>query len=278
MLNVLVIGGAGFVGSNLCKELVNAGISVQSIDDYSTGSEKNHVENVKYINYDCRNINKIAHKIDLVDTVFHLGEFPRVELSVNNPIEAMSRITGAISPVIEFCYKQSAKLIYSGSSTRFGDAESPYSICKEINSQIVHRLCSYLHMSYAITYFYNVYGPNEIESGPYSTLIAKIIYAKKNNKKITVTAPGTQKRNFTHVNDVVKALMLIGQNGHGDNYGIGSDNSYSVLDVIKLADCEYEIGKAKKGNRLSANLITEKTKALGWKENDSIVEYIKRQI
>ena len=278
MRSVLVIGGAGFIGSNLCKELVRPGINVWSLDNYSTVYESNHTDNVKYINGDCRDINKIGHKIGVVDTVFHLGEFPRVELSVEMPIEAMSRITGTISPVIEFCHKNSAKLVYSASSTRFGDSESPYSICKSINAQLVDRLCSYLEMQYAITYFYNVYGPNEISSGPYATLIAKIIDAKRNGRKITITAPGTQKRNFTHVADIVNALALVGENGHGDNYGIGSEYSYSVVEVAMLAGCDFDIGSEKKGNRSYSELLTSQVKSLGWQEQHCLPKYINEQL
>jgi UDP-glucose 4-epimerase len=278
MLNVLVIGGAGFVGSNLCRELARLGLNVQSLDDYSTGCVSNHVNNVKYINGDCRDINKIGEEIGLVDTVFHLGEFPRVELSVERPIDAMNRITGTISPVIEFCHKNSAKLVYSASSTRFGDSQSPYSICKEMNAQLVHRLCSYLNMQYAITYFYNVYGPNEISSGLYATLIAKIIDAKRNGRKITITAPGTQKRNFTHVLDIVSALVLVGERGQGDNYGIGADDSYSVIDVVRFSGCNFGIGEERKGNRSSSELMTDEVKALGWKQQYNLLKYIKAQL
>jgi UDP-glucose 4-epimerase len=277
MFNALVIGGAGFVGSNLCEALVKDGAKVVSLDNYSTGFAQNHVKGVEYIMGDCRFIN-IAPFTDKFDAVFHLGEFPRVELSVDMPMEAMNGIVATIAPVIDFCHKTGAKLIYSGSSTRFGDAESPYSICKESNASLVDRLCGYLGMRYAITYFYNVYGKNEIKQGPYSTLIGRIVEAKNNSGQIVVTSPGTQRRRFTAVEDICAGLIMVAKKGQGDGYGIGSETEYSILDVVQLSGCDYVMGPTKSGNRLSADLKTEKIKKLGWREMHSLEDYLREMV
>ena len=129
MSTILVIGGAGFVGSNLCNALAKAGHEVYSLDNYSTGRIENHVVGVAYFAGNAIDINSHTSLLEIeFDVVFHLGEYSRVEQSESEPFVALNGTIGTLLPVIEFCHKKTAKLIYSGSSTRFGDAVSPYSI------------------------------------------------------------------------------------------------------------------------------------------------------
>lgn len=276
MRNVLVIGGAGFVGSNLCENLVKNNINVYSLDNYSTGSEKNHIDEVVYKKGDALHINDYSMPIN-IDVVFHLGEYSRVEQSVSEPFVAVNGICKTLVPVIEYCYRQNAKLIYSASSTKFGDAKSPYSISKSVNSQLVKELCSYLKMDYAITYFYNVYGKNEISEGKYATVVAKFLRQKKLGECAIVTKPGTQQRNFTHINDIVRGLILVAQKGQGDGYGIGSDESYSIVDLAEMIGLNWKFGGTSKGNRTKSDVVTDKTKSLGWIPKESLKKYIGHQ-
>lgn len=272
-LKVLVIGGAGFIGSNLCKALAEAGCSVVSLDNYSTGSAENHIEGVEYLVGSAQDIDSFY--MGTPDVVFHLGEYSRVEQSYSEPFKAANNIVGGIVPVIEFCYKTRAKLIYSGSSTKFSVENSPYSIAKASNSTLVDQLCSCLGINYAITYFYNVYGQNEISEGDYATVIAKFLKAQKEGKPVIINGTGEQRRNFTHVEDIVNGLILVAASGKGDLYGIGSDESYSIIDVAEMIGVEYSFGPDKAGNRKMAHLETGKTKNLGWSANNSLRNYIK---
>ena len=131
---------------------------------------------------------------------------------------------------------------------------------------------------YAITYFYNVYGEREISHGKYATLIALFIKKYKNGEKLTVVSPGSQKRNFTHINDIIDGIVLVGEKGNGDEYGIGNKQAYSILEIAKMFDSEIEILPERKGNRMSATVITSKTEALGWSAKASVSEYIKKII
>ena len=175
-MKILVIGGAGFVGSHLCESLVKIeNNQVFSLDCYFTGSEKNHVENVTYIKgYS----SEISEKITIIpDLVYHFGEYSRVEQSFND-IELVNKLNiSSIYHVLNFCKKNSSKLIYSGSSTKFGDdglgkSQSPYAWTKSANTELAVNFGDWYGLSYAITYFYNVYGGREISKGKYSTLIA----------------------------------------------------------------------------------------------------------
>ncbi len=288
MKNVIVLGGAGFVGSNLCQKLSELGVNVVSIDNYSNGFEDHHVDGVKYIKADIfqipemiTNSGKLKYSSDEFikpDIVFHLAEFCRAEQSVDHPIRTIKNTYHTLPCVIELCYKTGAKLMYAGSSTKFGDGQSPYATSKKMNTLMVKDICTQLGIDFAITYFYNVYGKNEPATGLFAMLIAKSIRAKKLGEKMIVTATGHQRRFFTHVDDIIAGLLLVAKYGKGDEYGIGSDDEYSVLEVMEMIGCDYEIGPPKAGNRMGSELKSDKTKALGWSPKRKLPEYIKEQI
>ena len=276
---VLVTGGAGFIGSHLCEKLLNSGMyEVFSLDNYFTGNENNHIKGVTYIRGNTSEIdNLISFKPSLI---YHLGEYSRVEQSFDD-IEKVWRFNkDGIFAVLEFCRKTGAKIIYAGSSTKFGDGglgrdQSPYAWTKASNTELVINYGKWFNISYAITYFYNVYGPREISKGKYATLIALFKELKKKIMPLGVVSPGTQKRNFTHVDDIINGLILVGEKGIGDDYGIGNDESYSILEIANLFGGEIIMLPERKGNRLSAEVMTEKTIELGWKPRKSIKKYIK---
>jgi len=286
---ILVAGGAGFIGSNLCAALHKSGARVVSVDDYSTGSEENEVPGVTYLKADVKDLPGMVNEkgaIDLPDmggsfcpaVVFHLAEFCRVEQSVLLPAETMMGTYHTLPCVVDFCHKTAAKLIYAGSSTKYGDGESPYATCKKMNTYFVKEICAQLGIPFAITYFYNVYGKREPSTGLFATLIAKALLAKRDGKTMAVTAPGTQKRFFTHVEDIVRGLLLVAEKGHGDEYGIGADEEYSVTEVLDMVGCDYYIGERKRGNRMGGELISAKTKALGWEPQKNLRQYIAEEL
>ncbi|NPA66271.1 MAG: NAD-dependent epimerase/dehydratase family protein [Epsilonproteobacteria bacterium] len=277
MKTALVTGGAGFVGSHLCQRLLEKGYKVYSLDNYFTGSEKNHIDGVNYIKGDTEDIEKL---VDFApDYIYHLGEYSRVEQSFED-IEIVYRYNkiGTFA-VLEFTKKTGAKLIYSGSSTKFGDgglgrSQSPYAWTKASNTELVINYGQWFNIPYAITYFYNVYGPREIESGKYATLIALFKEKMRKGEPLTVVSPGTQKRNFTHVDDIINGLVLVGENGYGDEFGIGSGEAYSVLEVAKMFGGEIVMLPPRPGNRMLADVMTEKTKSLGWEAEKKLEDYI----
>ncbi len=278
MKNILVTGGAGFIGSNLCLELSkNPNNCVYSLDNYFTGSELNHVKNVKYIKGDTSDIEKlIQFKIEIV---FHLGEYSRVEQSFDDLEKLWEYNSNGTFSVIQFCLKNECKLIYAGSSTKFGDNgvgidQSPYAWTKNKNTELIINFGKWYNLNYCIVYFYNAYGPNEISKGSYSTLIAIFKQQYLNSKSLTVVKPGTQKRNFTHVFDIVEALILIAEKGKGDGYGIGHPNSFSVLEIAKMFGSKITYLNERRGNRMNAELVTKKTISLGWKPKYEVRDYI----
>jgi len=275
---ILVTGGAGFVGSHLCERLAqNDQYQVYSLDNYFTGTKKNHVANVSYIKGDTKDIATLVNFSP--DMVYHLGEYSRVEQSFDDMEKVWEYNKDGIFRVLEFVRKSGCKILYAGSSTKFGDgglgrSASPYAWTKASNTELVENYGTWYNVPYAITYFYNVYGPREIQTGKYATLIALFKEKMKYNEPLTVVAPGMQKRNFTHIDDIVDALILVGENGYGDEFGIGSKEAYSILEVAQMFGGEIKMLPERRGNRMSAEVICDKTKALGWIPKRKLEAYI----
>lgn len=274
---VLVTGGAGFVGSHLCERLVTMGYDVYSLDNYFTGSEANHVSGVTYIRGETKDI---AQLVDFSpDMVYHLGEYSRVEQSFDDIEKVWQYNKEGIFAVLEFVRKVGCKILYAGSSTKFGDgglgrSASPYAWTKASNTELVMNYGNWFNVPYAITYFYNVYGEREIQTGKYATLIALFKEKMRNGEALTVVSPGSQKRNFTHIDDIIDGLVLVGENGYGDEFGIGSEEGFSIVDVANMFGGVVEMLPERKGNRMTADVVTDKTKALGWTAKQTLSDYI----
>lgn len=278
---VLVTGGAGFVGSHLCEKLIKSGYKVSSLDNYFTGKKENHIKGVKYIKGHTKDIDKlITNKPDII---YHLGEYSRVAKAIEEPNVVMDlNIKGTLG-VLEYCRKNKVKIVYAGSSTKFAETRpdgiegvnlSPYTWTKAFNSNLVKNYGEWYKIPYAITYFYNVYGPREMD-GEYGTVIEIFKQKYLKGEILPVRKPGTQTRNYTSVIDTVKGLILVGEKGKGDGYGIGSSKSYSIKKVAELFNTKIKMLPARKTSRPSAKLNSAKLKKLGWKESDKLENYIK---
>ncbi|MBY0539725.1 NAD-dependent epimerase/dehydratase family protein [Patescibacteria group bacterium] len=275
---VLVTGGAGFVGSHLCERLHGLGFRVISLDNYFTGLTENHVPGVEYRNGHTKDIEK--HIPEAVEVIYHLGEYSRVEQSVLEPDIVHDLNTLGTRGVIEYWKKRKCKLVYAGSSTKFGDHgaarhTSPYASTKAENSELVRDIGKAEKLPYAITYFYNVYGPRE-RSGVYGTVVEHFKRMYLAGTPCAVVKPGTQVRNFTHVDDIVDGLIKVGAEGQGDEYGLGNTQAFSIFDVANL----FGFGKnivmfpERPGNRLTSGLDLTKSRAVGWEAQRSLASYI----
>jgi UDP-glucose 4-epimerase len=278
MKTILVTGGAGFIGSNLIELLTkDANLKVISLDNYFTGTKANHIPGALYREGHTKNIAKLIPENPYI--VYHLGEYSRVEKSFDDATLIWDLNSAGTFAVLEFCRKRGSKLIYAGSSTKFGDGglgrgQSPYAWTKAANSELVRNYGSWFGLPFAITYFYNVYGPREISTGPYATVmgIFKELYRK--NKPLPVVSPGTQTRNFTHVYDIIAGLIAVGERGKGDNFGIGSEDSYSILDLAEMFGSKIAILPTRPGNRMQSSIDTSNTRKLGWSAKIRLKKYI----
>lgn len=273
---ILVTGGAGFIGSHLCRRLQGEGHRVISLDNYFTGSRENHVPGVEYREGHTKYIEDLVSESP--DLIYHLGEYSRVEKSFEDVEQVWELNQYGTFAVLEFARRRDAKLVYAGSSTKFGDGgmgrdQSPYAWSKASMTELVRNYGEWFGLRYAITYFYNVYGPGE-RTGAFGTVVAHFMNQYQRGLPRSVVAPGTQERYFTHVDDIVDGLILVGEKGEGDNFGIGAEDRLSILELAQLFGDEVVMLPERAGNRKTAALDTERTRALGWKQQRSLTAYI----
>ncbi|MES2668697.1 MAG: NAD-dependent epimerase/dehydratase family protein [Patescibacteria group bacterium] len=278
---ILVTGGAGFVGSHLCKRLAAEGHTVISLDNYFTGSRENHVPGVEYREGHTKDIERLVPETP--DLIFHLGEYSRVAKSLDEPDIVLDLNVTGTAAVLEFWRTKGCKLVYAGSSTKFVAARedgttgrdlSPYTWGKAINSELVANYGRWYDLRYSIAYFYNVYGPGERSIEEYGTVVETFRQNLMAGRPHQVRSPGTQTRAFTHVDDTVSGLIAIAEKGANDEYSISSDDVCSLLDLAALFGGAVEILPQTKSSRSSGAEDTSKLKALGWKQEKSLKDYI----
>lgn len=280
--SILITGGLGFVGSALAKYL-SVKNNVYVIDNLFTGQIKNKIKNVKYKIADTAKIFDL-YKNTKINYIYHLGEYSRVEQSYEDINLVYKFNTVPFLEVLKLAHHHKAKLIYCGSSTKFArydksNIPSPYAWTKKNNTEFLKMYSQWYGLEYAITYFYNVYGERENAKGKYATVVGKFLELKKRkNTFLPVTRPGTQKRNFTHIDDIIRGLILVGSKGKGDNFGIGAKQSYTIIQLAKMIGLPTKFTPARAGNRMHGTLKTSKIKKLGWRQCHHLKDYINQQL
>ena len=259
---IIVTGGAGFIGSNLISLLIlKTKLEIISIDNYSSGAKKNHIKNkrVKYINSDTKNIFLLIKQPKQIHTIFLFGEFARIFQSFIKMSECIESNSVGTNAVFNFCLKNKIKLIYSATSATLGNSGkdknlSPYAFTKAKNLELLENLKKWFNFKFEIIYFYNVYGPNQIEIGNMSTIIGIFENLYKSKKALTVVKPGTQTRRFTHVHDTVKVCYEAWKKNFCRHYSISNKYSYSILDVAKMFKSKIKFLPKRPGERYSSAL------------------------
>ena len=281
---ILVTGGAGFIGSHLIEELLKDKQNrIISLDNYFTGSEKNHQSGAEYRDGHTKDIETLVPETP--DIIYHLGEYPRITRSIDEPAAVFDMNMVGTFNVLEYWRKRKCRLIYAGSSTKFTSANddgvagrdrSPYSWSKGSNSDLVRNYGKWFHLPYSIAYFYNAYGPGERADWKdgYGTVIEVFKQKFLAGAPCEVNAPGIQTRAFTHVDDTVNALVLIGEKGEADEYAISAKEVFSLLDVAHMFGCEVVMKPQTKTSRSSGADDTSKLEAFGWKQKYTLKEYI----
>lgn len=213
-----------------------------------------------------------------VDLIFHLGEYSRVEISFSEPHKVWDLNIAGTAGVLEFWRSKKCKFVYVGSSTKFSESgdgknQSPYAWAKAMNTELVKNYAVWYGLPFAVAYLYNVYGPSE-RAGRYGTVIEIFKQRYLAHEPLPVVAPGTQRRIFTHVDDIVDGLMLVGTKGSGDGFHLGSEEEYSIVDVANLFNHPIQWLPERKGNRSASLIDTAKSRALGWEQKRRVEDYI----
>jgi len=266
MKNIIIVtGGAGFIGSNLISLLIKkTKFKIISIDNYSTGKKENHLnsQRVTYIKENTKNISKILKKKkNKIITIFHFGEFSRIYQSFLKMNECINSNTIGSHEVFNFCLSNKIKLIYSATSASIGNKGndknlSPYAFTKAKNLELLENLKKWFNFKFEIIYFYNVYGPGQIKTGPMSTVIG--IFEDQFIKKtaLTVVKPGSQSRRFTHIKDTIEACYYAWKKNECKHYSISNRKSYTIIEVAKMFDNKIKLLPPRKGERYASALTS----------------------
>jgi len=259
---IIITGGAGFVGSNLISLLIKkTKYKLVSIDNYSSGSKKNHIYNkrIKYINGNTKDIYSLIKNPKKINSIFHFGEFARIYQSFMNMNECIKSNSIGTNSVFNFCLENKIKLIYSATSASLGNKGndrnlSPYAFTKAKNLELLENLKKWFSFKFEVIYFYNVYGPKQISRGKMSTVIGIFENAYKNKKPLPVVRPGTQSRRFTHIDDTINICLLAWKKNLCRHYSISNKKSYSIIEVAKMFKSKIRFLKKRPGERYASAL------------------------
>ena len=282
---IVVTGGAGFIGSCLIKYLLKIGVKdkIISIDNYYSGYLKNHVNNsrVKYIKGENKNINKLLKNYkNKIKVLFHFGEFSRIFQSFKNYKKCFEYNVNNTMKVIDFCKDNKIKIIYSATSSNLGNNGqdenlSPYAWSKSKNIELIKNYSKWFGLKYEFVYFYNVYGPGQITNSPMSAVIGIFEEQYKKNKPLTIVKPGTQRRDFTHIDDIVRGCYLAWKKGNQNHYMLGTTKSYSILEIAKMFKTKIKYLPKRPGERFGSTILNNNAKkTLEYKATIDIKKYI----
>jgi UDP-glucose 4-epimerase len=287
----VVTGGAGFIGSHLLRELVAQGFEVHAVDNYSCGKKKERLS-----------AETVYHEIDITagelgpafagaDYVFHTAALPRVQYSLEYPLETnASNVTGTIRVLIAARDASVKKVIYSASSSAYGTAHalplvetlpahpiSPYGLQKYIGELYMRLFSEVYGLPTVNLRYFNVYGPLADPDGAYALVIAKFIKQRVEGGPLTITGDGSQTRDYTHVHDVVRANILAAQSknvGRGEVLNIGAGRNVSVNRLAELigGPVKHIAPRLEPHDTLADNVLAKRL--LGWEPEITLEEGI----
>ncbi|MDO8482759.1 MAG: NAD-dependent epimerase/dehydratase family protein [bacterium] len=288
---VVVVGGAGFIGSHVADALVERGFEVHVIDNLSGGKKENLNPKAVFHKADIRNIEEIKPAIKGAKFVFHLAALPRVQYSIEHPAETHEvNVTGMQNVLIAAHEGGVKRVVYSASSSAYGDQKtmplvetmipnpkSPYGLHKYVGEVYMKLWSDVYGLETVSLRYFNVYGPRINPDGAYPLAIGKFLKLRQAGKPLTIWGDGTQTRDFTHVHDVVRANLLASESrkvGKGEVINIGAGKNFSMNEVAKLigGPVVHEPARLEPHDTLADNSLAHKL--LGWKSEVTLEEGI----
>ena len=275
-MKILVTGGAGFIGSHLVDKLILDGHDVDVLDDFSTGKNKN-----SRANYIVEDVRSDLANLGEYDVIYHLAALARIQPSFEDPMKTIDINVKGTANLCNYAHKINAKFIYAGSSSFYaGPYLNPYAFSKWQGEEVCKMFSSVYGMSSAIARFFNVYGSRHLCAGPYATVVGIFERQFLENKALTITGDGEQRRDFTHVNDIVRGLILMSEKTwNGDIFNLGTGMNYSINDLANMYNSKKQYIPKRPGEAKETLAdISFSRQNLGYIPSEDIEDYIKEWI
>ena len=291
----LVTGGAGFIGSHIVDKLLELGHNVVVIDNESSGVHEHfyHNENAEYHTIDIADYEATKNLYKDVDYVFHCAAESRIQPTILNPLGAVRTNVLGTATVLQ-CSREYdiKKVMYSSTSSAYGlkntspleetmldDCLNPYSVSKVSGEKICEMYTKLFGVKTVTFRYFNVYGPREPIKGPYAPVVGLFLRQFRAGEVLTVVPDGTQRRDFTHVADIVNAnilAMMIDHDHYGEIFNVGTGTNYSVLELAAMISDQTKMIEPRVGEAYITLANNTKIKnVLGWSPTKNIKDYIK---
>ncbi len=242
-------------------------------------------KNIKYLKGENKNINKLLKSYkNKIKVIFHFGEFSRIYQSFIKYKECFDYNIHHSSQVIEFAKNNNIKIIYSATSSNLGNNGedenlSPYAWTKSKNIELIKNYNKWFGLKYELVYFYNVYGPGQIMKSPMSAVIGIFESRYKKGLPLTIVRPGTQRRDFTHISDIVRGCLLAWKKGNQNDYMLGTKKNYSIIEIAKMFKTKIKYLPSRPGERFGSTVPNNNAKKiLNYSASIDIKDYIEEFI
>lgn len=294
----LVTGGAGFIGSHIVDRLLELGHEVVVIDnEYADCHEKfywnDKAQNYKY---DIRDYENTRPLYEDVDYVFHTAAEARIQPAILNPIEAVSINCVGTVTVLQ-CAREAGvkKVMYSSTSSGYGfneppnnenqidDCLNPYSISKVSGEKLCSMYNKLFGLKTVMFRYFNVYGDRSPLKGQYAPVIGIFLRQRGDGEPLTIVGDGEQRRDFTHVSDVVSANILaatvdVDDSCYGQLYNVGNSVNYSINEIADaISDNQITIPPRIGESRVTLANNTKLKETFGWNPKVNLMEWISEQ-
>jgi UDP-glucose 4-epimerase len=295
-MKAIVTGGAGFIGSNLVDKLLSLGHEVIVIDNESSDAHDQFYWNEKANNYilDICDYDNIRPLFKGVDLVFHIAAEARIQPTLLNPILAAKNNFLGTCTILQ-CAKEAGvkRVIYSSTSSAYGlandtpnvetmqkDCLNPYSVTKVGGEELCKMYTDLFGLETVFFRYFNVYGERQPIKGQYAPVIGIFMRQRDNGEAMTVVGDGEQRRDFTHVSDIVEANVLAGDLSNkeivGELFNIGTGENFSILEIKDFIGGEYVHIPPRKGEARITLASNKKAKSLlKWQSKVKLTEWIK---
>jgi UDP-glucose 4-epimerase len=294
-MKYLVTGGAGFIGSNLVDKLISLGHDVTCIDDESAECHEQFYWNNKAQNYkyDICDYDLIAPLFSGVDCVFHVASDARIQPAILNPKKSIQSNAVGTANILELCRVNKVKrLVYSSTSSAYGkkavlpnqeiqtsDPLTPYSAAKVFGENLARVYYNLYGLETISLRYFNVYGDRQPLKGQYAPVIGLFLKQYNEGKPLTVVGDGSQRRDFTHISDVIEANILASEvkNGFGEVYNIGYGSNYAILEIANRISNDVKFIPSRIGEVQETLASNQKFKDLtGWNPKVSLIEWLNK--